>query len=102
MSEVSLYYNYTENKKNITDEHAKKGVLVGYDDVSRTYKVYSLSTRRVVRTSEAEFIEDKFPLCAPETRTVARENDEQDDDELQWGQAPGEQPRRLDRRVNSE
>ena len=35
------YYNYTENKKNITDERAKKGVLVGYDDVSRTYKVYS-------------------------------------------------------------
>ena len=68
------YYNYTENKKNITitDERAKKGVLVGYDDVSRTYKVYSLSTRRVVRTSEAEFIEDKFPLRAPDAQLHAK------------------------------
>jgi hypothetical protein len=46
---LTYFYNYTANKKNFHADRAQRGVLVGYDDVSRSYKVYNLATKMLVQ-----------------------------------------------------
>ena len=41
---------------------------MGYDQLSRSYKVYHLDTKRTVLTDECRFFEDVFPFKDAELR----------------------------------
>ena len=91
---LTYFYNYTANKKNFHADRAIKGVLVGYDDISRSYKVYNLSTKALVRSSECEFQENVLPFKEPDVRATSIQDD--DPVERQWGQEEHDAPLLLD------
>ena len=72
---LAWFYNYTEGKKSMLDERAKRGVFVGYDLCSRSYLIYNLATRRVVRSSDVKFDETQFPLATPASKKPEPEDD---------------------------
>ena len=88
------YYNYTSGKAKFTDQKAKMGVLVGYDLHSRSYKVLSLDSDRVIRSSDCAFDENVFPLASAETRAPKQAADERTSG-LQHGQVEGDAPLQL-------
>ena len=57
-----FFKNYTSNKQSFLCPKAKAGVFVGYDQLSRSYKVYHLDTKRTVLTDECRFFEDMLPF----------------------------------------
>jgi hypothetical protein len=69
---------------------AEPGVLVGFDSLSRSYKIYSLLTKRLRRSSEVVFRESTFPLKDPAQQVVAQLDDEVSLDLLVHGQQVGE------------
>ena len=91
---LTYFYNYTSHKKNFHEDRAKRGVLVGYDDLSRSYKIYNLSTKALVRSSECKFDESILPRKDAELR--ANQVDDDDRVDLQWGQELADGPLLLD------
>ena len=58
------YYSYASGDSTMRFDRARAepGVLVGFDSLSRSYKIYSLLTKRLRRSSEVVFCESTFPL----------------------------------------
>ena len=58
------YYSYASDNSTMCFDRARAepGVLVGFDSLSRSYKIYSLLTKRLRRSSEVVFCESAFPL----------------------------------------
>ena len=54
----------------------KPGVLVGFDSLSRSYKIYSLLTKRLRRSSGVVFCESTFPLNDPAQQVASQLDDE--------------------------
>ena len=72
--------------------HAEPGVLVGFDSLSRSYKIYSLLTKRLCRSSEVVFRESTFPLKDRAQQVVSQLDDEFSLDLLVHGQQVGDAP----------
>ena len=91
---LAYYYNYSSGRKEFTSSKAFKGVLVGYDHLSRCYLIYHLKTQRIVRSSDCIFREDLFPLASPSSRTSQASSmaDVTEVDRLIFGQREGEEP----------
>ena len=65
----TYFYNYEKNRHHFHGDKARRGVLVGYDHLSRCYCVWHLQTQRLVRSSDCIFRENVFPLKSPAART---------------------------------
>ena len=86
------YYNYTAGKINFNEPRAKVGVLVGYDLHSRVYKILSMQSNRIVRSSDCSFDESVFPLGSTLARTPMAVTDEAAAGSLRLGQTDGDRP----------
>ena len=67
-------------------------MLVGFDSLSCSYKIYSLLTKRLQRSSEVVFCESTFPLKDPAQQVVEQLDDEFSLDQLVHGQQVGDAP----------
>ena len=58
------YYSYADgnSKMHFDHAHAELGVLVGFDSLSCSYKIYPLLTKHLQHSSELVFCESSFPL----------------------------------------
>ena len=65
---------------------------MGFDSLSRSYKIYSLLTKRLRRSSEVVFRESTFPLKDPAQQVVGQLDDEFSLDQLVHGQQVGDAP----------
>ena len=71
---------------------AEPGVLVGFDSLSRSYKIHSLLTKRLRRSSEVVFRESTFPLKGPAQQVASQLDDEFALGLLVHGQRVGDAP----------
>jgi len=58
-----VYYNVS-HYGNIgkLDSRSKKGIMIGYDQLSTCYRIYDPEKRKVLRSRDVKFQEDVFPL----------------------------------------
>ena len=89
------YYSYASGNSTMRFDHARAepGVLVGFDSLSRSYKIYSLLTKRLRRSSEVVFRESTFPLKDPAQQIAPQLDDEFALDLLVHGQRVGDAPK---------
>ena len=82
------YYSYAagNSKMRFDRARAEPGVLVGFDSLSRSYKIYSLLTKRLRRSSDVVFRESTFPLKDPAQQVASQLDDELSLDLLVHGQ----------------
>ena len=95
---LAYYYNYVSGKAKFSDPRAKMGIFVGYDLHSRSYKILTLDTDRIIRSSDCTFDEAYFPLKSAEdsSRAPKRITDTPSTSEsLQLGQTEGDQSLRI-------
>ena len=88
------YYSYASGNSTMRFDHARAepGVLVGFDSPSCSYKIYSLLTKRLRRSSEVVFRESTFPLKDPAQQVASQLDDEFALDLLVHGQRVGDAP----------
>lgn len=53
-----IYKDTTNNIKKL-DERGREGAYVGFDDASYLYRIYDLEKRKIIRSRDVKFIEDK-------------------------------------------
>ena len=82
-----LYYNWYVAKANFHTARALKGVLVGYCNRSRTYLIYALETKRLIRSAEVVFYEHIRPFNGDKTEQTDNIREYQ----LDWGQSNDDQ-----------
>ena len=55
---VCYCHVHADNRKKL-DPSGEKGLLVGYNDILKAYRVYILARRRIIVSRDVQFDEDK-------------------------------------------
>ena len=55
---VCYFYVHADNRKKL-DPSGEKGLLVGYSEISKAYRVYIPSRRRIIVSRDVQFDEDR-------------------------------------------
>ena len=54
------YYHVPSEKRSKLDQTAERGFLVGYSEVSKAYRIYIPSSRKVAIRQDVKFMEDRY------------------------------------------
>ena len=55
---VCYFHVHADNRKRL-DPYGEKGLLVGYSDISKEYRVYFPARRRIIVSRDVQFDEDR-------------------------------------------
>ena len=73
---VCYYHVHVDNRKKL-DPYGEKGLLVGYSEISKAYRVYIPSRRRIIVSRDVQFDEDRAlrrSLDLPTEQHLAQES----------------------------
>jgi len=71
----TVYYNVAhKGDAGKLDPRAKKGILIGYDNMSNYYRIYNFLEKKVIRSCDVRFNEEVFPLRKKEILVDFYEN----------------------------